>query len=159
LFRDDLFQRFQWVVKIPPLRERREDIPHLVRYFLQRHAPSPLEVSEETLALLSRLPWPGNIRELNRAVRRAVTNAISRGSEETTLDDFEIEERASPRSSADDDAPKVSEVRQEKRKSLKETLESLGGNISHAAKALGVSRVTVHKWINEDGIDLDRFKD
>ncbi|HEX5038383.1 MAG TPA: sigma 54-interacting transcriptional regulator [bacterium] len=157
-FRDDLFQRFQWVVKIPPLRDRREDIPHLIRYFLQRHAPSPLKVGEETLAVLQRLPWPGNIRELNRAVRRAVTNAIGRGAETASLDDFEIETRPSLPANSDGETPRATELRQQKRRSLKETLKALNGNISHAAKALGVSRVTIHKWINEDDIDVERMK-
>jgi DNA-binding NtrC family response regulator len=157
-FRDDLFQRFQWVLKIPPLRERREDIPHLVRYFLRRHSPRPLRISGETLDALQRLPWRGNIRELNRAVRRAVTNAISRGSDVASLDDFEMEDRNSPPSRPDGNVPKTLELRQQKRLSLKKTLESLDGNISHAARELGVSRVTIHKWINEDGIDVSKLK-
>ncbi|HSA58380.1 MAG TPA: sigma 54-interacting transcriptional regulator [bacterium] len=154
-FREDLFQRFQWVLKIPPLRERREDIPHLVRYFLMRHAPTPVGFTEETLAVLQRLPWPGNIRELNRAVRRAITNALSHGSDVASLEDFELE--GGP-VRVSHDGSKVSEIRQEKRRVLKETLASLNGNISHAAQALGVSRVTIHKWIDEDGIDPGEFR-
>lgn len=158
-FRDDLFQRFQWVVKIPPLRERREDIPHLVRYFLQKHAPSPVNVSEDTLGALKNLPWPGNIRELNRAVRRAITNALERGSETAALEDFEIEARGPEIARLDGETPTATEIRGEKRKALKDTLKTYSGNISHAAKALGVSRVTIHKWINEDGIDPKKFSD
>jgi len=156
-FRDDLFQRFQWVLKIPPLRERREDIPHLARYFLMRHAPTPVGVTEETLAVLQRLPWNGNIRELNRAMRRAITNALSRGSDVASLEDFELQ-GGSVKITPSPDAPKIFEVRKEKRDSLRGILKSLGGNISHASKALGVSRVTIHKWIKEDGIDPEKFK-
>lgn len=152
-FREDLFQRFQWIVKIPSLAERSEDVPHLVRYFLRKHAPKTLTISAEALAVLQKMAWPGNIRELNRAVRRAIANAVDRGADAVTLEDFELHEFPVP------ETEKPSEQRQEKRRSLKKTLESLSGNISHAAKALGVSRVTLHKWIDEDGIDVSRFKD
>jgi DNA-binding NtrC family response regulator/pSer/pThr/pTyr-binding forkhead associated (FHA) protein len=144
-FREDLFQRFQWILTIPPLRERREDIPHLVHYFLQQHAPEPLSVAPETLKILQQCEWRGNIRELNRAVRRAITNAISRGSGAVSWDDFEME-------TAKKSEQRPSEIRRDKRSSLKETLKSADGNISKAAEALGISRVTLYKWMEEDGL-------
>lgn len=150
-FREDLFQRFQWVVKIPTLAERRDDIPHLVRYFLMKHAPKKMAVAEDTLQTLRKMDWPGNIRELNRAVRRAITNAAERGASEVSLQDFELHEFPG-------ESVKVAEQRQEKRKALRKTLETFAGNISHAAKALGISRVTIHKWIDEDKISIEKYK-
>jgi formate hydrogenlyase transcriptional activator len=76
-FRSDLYYRLNvFPIRIPPLRERREDIPLLVRYFAQRFAKGlrrPIEsVSRESMEMLCRWPWPGNIRELQNVIERAV---------------------------------------------------------------------------------------
>ena len=76
-FRSDLYYRLNvFPIRIPPLRERREDIPMLVRYFAQRFAKGlrrPIEsVSRESMEMLCRWPWPGNIRELQNVIERAV---------------------------------------------------------------------------------------
>jgi len=94
-FRADLYYRLNvFPVRVPPLRERPEDIPALVRYFIQRYAKrlrKPIEsVSRESLDLLCRWPWPGNIRELQNVIERAVilcrgpVLAVSRTEFETT---------------------------------------------------------------------------
>src|SRR5207248_2504797 len=72
LFRQDLFYRLSVVeIRIPPLRERREDIPALVSHFLAQIGPGVKRVSAVALAALQRAPWPGNVRELKNAVVRA----------------------------------------------------------------------------------------
>jgi formate hydrogenlyase transcriptional activator len=76
-FRSDLYYRLNvFPIRIPPLRERREDIPPLVRYFVQRYAKrlrrAIESVSRESLDLLCRWDWPGNVRELQNVVERAV---------------------------------------------------------------------------------------
>jgi formate hydrogenlyase transcriptional activator len=76
-FREDLYYRLNvFPVNLPPLRERRDDIPHLVRHFVQRFARrmhKPIDsISTETMAALVRYPWPGNIRELENLIERAV---------------------------------------------------------------------------------------
>ncbi len=81
-FRPDLYYRLNvFPVRIPPLRERPEDIPPLVRYFVQRFAKrlrKPIDaVSRESMELLCRWPWPGNVRELQNVIERAVI--LSRG--------------------------------------------------------------------------------
>jgi two-component system response regulator AtoC len=87
-FREDLFYRLD-VIKIhmPPLRERRDDIPALVAHFLDKHRFSPTtppaRISEEALAILERHEWPGNVRELESTVLRAVV--LSRGAVITPL--------------------------------------------------------------------------
>jgi len=72
-FRSDLFYRINVVtLEIPPLRERRDDIPLLVDYFIRRYAPNrPLSISHEAMAYLMNYHWPGNIRELRNVVHRA----------------------------------------------------------------------------------------
>src|ERR1700729_1746721 len=81
-FREDLFYRLHWLpLTIPPLRARREDIPHLLRHFLARFCAeenrSITGISGEAMALLSQLDWPGNIRQLENAVYRAVVMSDS----------------------------------------------------------------------------------
>jgi formate hydrogenlyase transcriptional activator len=76
-FRSDLYYRLNvFPIRIPPLRERREDIPLLVRYFVQRFAKAlrrPIEsISRESMEMLCRWPWPGNVRELQNVIERAV---------------------------------------------------------------------------------------
>ena len=149
-FREDLYQRFDWIINVPPLRDRKEDIPLLVNYFLSQHAPEPLEIGPGVMEYLRSQGWRGNIRELHRAVRRAITQALARESRCVERCDFEFGQ-----------GPKhqpVSEVRLGKRESLSETLKTCGGNINHAAKSLGISRVTIYQWIKEDGIDLDSVR-
>lgn len=83
-FREDLFYRLNVVrIELPPLRERREDIPLLVDYFLeriarQRHAAEALRVSEEAMDMLKAYHWPGNVRELENTMQRACVLATSR---------------------------------------------------------------------------------
>ncbi len=82
-FREDLFFRLSAVtLRVPPLRERREDIPHLVRHFLRRHGPdlgvAEPAIEEEALAWWSGQPWPGNVRQLENAVRQATLQARPR---------------------------------------------------------------------------------
>jgi len=88
-FREDLFYRLnQYSIEIPPLRERPEDIPHLIRHFLDKYGAiynhSGLKMSERTLSIMVQYQWPGNIRELESVVRRY---ALS-GKEETILDEL-----------------------------------------------------------------------
>jgi two-component system response regulator PilR (NtrC family) len=78
VFREDLFYRLNVIsLHIPPLRERREDIPLLVRHFLDKFAAAggtpPKDMSAEALGMLERYPWPGNVRELENVIERAVT--------------------------------------------------------------------------------------
>jgi two-component system NtrC family response regulator len=70
-FREDLYYRLAVIpVHLPPLRERRSDIPLLVRHFLARHGGGEVAVADEALALLAAYDWPGNVRELQNAVER-----------------------------------------------------------------------------------------
>jgi Nif-specific regulatory protein len=79
-FRDDLYYRLNvWPIYLPPLRERREDLTHLAKYFLDRHAKEhrcdPPELTPEMLRLLQMHDWPGNVRELENYMERAVVLA------------------------------------------------------------------------------------
>jgi DNA-binding NtrC family response regulator len=81
-FREDLFYRLHVVsIKLPPLRERKEDIPFLVSHFMEKHKKEvkdrPLEISEKALQMLGNYSWPGNVRELENCVLRAMLLARS----------------------------------------------------------------------------------
>lgn len=72
-FREDLFYRLNvFPVTVPPLRERRADIPALTNYFIERYHGASLSVSKEALALLQKFPWPGNVRQLENVIQRAL---------------------------------------------------------------------------------------
>src|SRR5262249_28415709 len=82
-FRDDLYYRLNvWPIYLPPLRERREDIPQLANHFLQRHADEhrvdPPDLTPEMVLALTAYEWPGNVRELENYMERAVV--LARGS-------------------------------------------------------------------------------
>jgi len=143
-FRADLFFRLRVVeIRIPPLRERLEDLPLLVDFFLTKHArrldrPRP-DVAPESLAALARLSWPGNVRELESAVERAILLA-----EGAVLQpgDFLPGQSAAPSGSSA--PPRTSSVRaaasEAERRVIRAALEATGGNVTHAAIRLGLSR-------------------
>jgi len=91
-FRDDLFYRLNVVrIVLPPLRERREDIPALAEHFLSKYSSAGAFLSEEALRELEARSWPGNVRELENAIRRALVLADG---PELGPDDFQWDERA-----------------------------------------------------------------
>ncbi|HEV8268357.1 MAG TPA: sigma-54 dependent transcriptional regulator [Thermoanaerobaculia bacterium] len=150
-FRPDLYFRLSVVtLVIPPLRERPEDIPVLTERFLAsfQEAGAPKKtLSPEALALLSRYPFPGNVRELKHAIEQAMVFSTS---DRLVPDDFELlaaradmlpERQAQPADAAD--------VTPER---LKEALSKTRGNRVEAAKLLGVSRSTLYRLLRQHGV-------
>ena len=100
-FREDLFYRLHVIsIELPPLRDRREDIPLLVQHFLEKYAEEngrpPLELAPDALELLMEYDWPGNVRELENVIERAVV--LSTGSR-IAADRIPDNVRKAPRSS------------------------------------------------------------
>jgi DNA-binding NtrC family response regulator len=157
-FREDLYYRLNVVrLSIPPLRERREDIPLLADFFCKRYGKECgrdlLRVSPEALALLSRYDWPGNVRELENAVQRAA--ALCAG---PTIDAQDILLPKHPMSSpvspigqplTDQGLSVGITMREMEKKLICKTLEDTGGNRTHAAKCLGISLRTLRNKLNE----------
>jgi DNA-binding NtrC family response regulator len=141
-FREDLLYRVNVIpVTLPPLRERGEDIPSLVSHFLARIAvandravPS---VDPEALEALRRCPWPGNIRQLINALEYAVVTC--RG-EEIDVPDLPAYLSADPAC-----PPPARRRAALSREAVAQALANAGGNRTAAARALGVSRVTLWK--------------
>lgn len=144
-FREDLFYRLSVVpVHLPPLRERRNDIPLLVAHFLEEAAKRGQRakgIAKDTLALMMNYSWPGNVRELRNAVHFAIV--MSRGG---TLhpEHLPMELRRESEVGA-----KPGPSRKLDEESVARALKESAGNRSKAAKLLGVGRATLYRFLSE----------
>ena len=148
-FRQDLLFRLNTIeIRLPPLRERREDIPLLAAHFLRQHAEhyrKSLNAFEDAAmkALLAH-PWPGNIRELDHAVERAVLMTQSAC---VKANDLGLRP-------ARDGSPRLEDMSLEEVEGLliKKALQRFNGNVSHAANALGLSRSALYRRLQRYGL-------
>jgi DNA-binding NtrC family response regulator len=137
-FREDLLYRLNTVeIRLPALRDRREDIPELVQQFLGRAGTRPRQLSSAAMEALLAHSWPGNVRELEHVIERA--NLLALG-DEITVDDLMLR----PRTEA---APKLEEMtlEQVERYLIERALAAQGGNVSEAARVLGLSRSALYR--------------
>ncbi len=139
-FRHDLYFRLLGVrLRVPPLRERIEDVPLLVRALLERITMEPgmraVRLSRQATRELLRHRWPGNVRELEQTLRRAVLLAEGEVIQPADL------------GLADDQTTRREAIQSFDRGLVVRTLRAHGGNRTHAARALGISRSTLHRWI------------
>ncbi len=147
-FREDLYYRFaEIVVKIPTLAERPGDAGLLARHFIQRFAPEMNPqvkgLAPDALAVIDAYPWPGNVRELENRIKRAVIMADGRLVTAENLDLGEDEEGGG-------DALNLKAVREiADRKAIRRALARTEGNISGAAKLLGISRPTLYDLLKQ----------
>jgi two-component system response regulator AtoC len=165
-FREDLYYRLNVVnIHLPPLRDRRDDIPVLIDHFVQKIARECGRdvhgVSAEARDLLARYDWPGNIRELENVIHRAVVLATGRVLQ---LHDFPLEvtmPQARSRVTEDTGLPLKDACEQFERQYVLRVLDQLQWNVSGAARALGVHRNTIVQklsaWgVHRPGADADR---
>lgn len=154
-FREDLYYRINLItLKLPPLRQRREDIPLLVNYFAKENALATgldvPEITSEAMTWLTRQPFPGNIRELKNLVERTM---IVSGRNLLEVADFEASaitaERAMPKIASDgatlDDLEKSA---------ILSALETYDGNISKVAESLGITRQSLYRRLEKYGITI-----
>ena len=151
-FREDLYYRLNVItIKIPPLRERREDIPLLVQHFIDRLAHELSRtvegISEDALRLLINHDWPGNVRELENTIERAMVTCRSRL---LTLDDFSFLEQARPRPVWE--APVDMTLEDLETRAIAAMLQRTQGNIKEAATRLGIDRSTLYDRIRKHKI-------
>jgi formate hydrogenlyase transcriptional activator len=160
-FRQDLFYRLNVVpIEVPPLRERKDDIPLLVEYLIDRYAQTAgkniRDIERRTLKLFDTYDWPGNIRELQNVVERAVI--LSDG------DTFSVDETwftMSPLKATGPTVPFSDDLSQRERELIEAALQDSKGKISGpsgAAPKLGLPRQTLESRIKALGIDKYRFK-
>ena len=149
-FREDLFYRINLItLRVPPLRERRDDIPLLVRHFVdevsRRQGIDKPAIPADTLEMLARLPYPGNIRQLRNMVERAVI--MSSGTLDKNL--FENTTISVPAASAPISA--ASSLEDLEREAVAQALERAGGNLSSAARYLGITRQALYRRMDRYG--------
>jgi len=154
-FRQDLLYRINTVeINLPPLRERREDIKLLVEHFLQvyshKYERRGLGISKETLRRLGDYHWPGNIRELDHAMERAV---ILCDGDELQTDDFYFAPGAVARQPLAGAMPNSDYTLEALEKMMvQKVLVKHAGNITHAAKELGITRTALYRRIEKHGL-------
>lgn len=157
-FREDLFYRINLItVHLPALRERREDIPLLVRYFAERQAEAngmpTVEFSSEALTFLQKLPYPGNIRELKNLVERTLLVSGKR-----RLEAADFERQYTHTESGDVPQQNLSGLTLDEleKQTILQALKNYGGNLSHVASSLGISRAALYRRLEKHGISIDK---
>lgn len=153
-FRQDLLYRIRIArVRLPPLRERREDLPLLVRAFLADHCASTGKhvdaVSDEAMAILMEYAWPGNVRELRNGLEYAVIHMRSSilQADDLPPELLEILPRTDQEPAEQEDADITDTNR------LQTALRRARGNRTRAAALLGISRATLYRRLGESGLD------
>lgn len=149
-FREDLYYRLNVVeFNIPSLRERKEDIPLLIRYYIikyakKHHKPVPT-IGNDVLSLLNEYKWPGNIRELTNTIEYAVlfcsNNQITLNSLPDSI------QKSSQR--LIDQRLSLSELEQEERHKIKQLIEETGGNLSEVARRCQIARTTLYRKLEK----------
>ncbi|MCG6955416.1 MAG: sigma-54 dependent transcriptional regulator [Gemmatimonadetes bacterium] len=164
-FREDLFYRLSvFTIRLPPLRERPEEIPLLAHHFLQRYAEEfgkQIDViTPRAMAVLEAHDWPGNVRELEHAMERAVLLADGRSIDVNVIP-AGAESPSSAWSDVPDDAATLAERKQELRAESVDRIERLfvlkalrsaGWNVSQAARDVGMARPNLHALMRKHGI-------
>ena len=155
-FREDLFYRINLItVKLPALRERREDIPLLVRHFADRQAETNglprTEFSADAMQFLSRLPYPGNIRELKNLVERTI---LVSGKPTLDASDFDAQYiRHNDQKAAESTSFIGMTLDEIERQTILQSLERHKGNLSQVAMALGISRAALYRRLEKHNIN------
>jgi DNA-binding NtrC family response regulator len=167
-FREDLYYRLNVLpIHLPPLRERREDVPVLAAFLLERHGtrrtPAPEGFTAEALSALVRYDWPGNVRELENAIERAL--AVSDGPR--------IELEALPDEVAASVRPRLTQGAETRltyreavdlandrasREYLMSLMRELKGNVTEAARRAGMERESLHRLLKRYGVRSEDFK-
>jgi two-component system, NtrC family, response regulator HydG len=149
-FRPDLYYRLHVVtIDMPPLRDRREDIPLLVDHFINKlcatmNRPDPPQVTPEAMDLLIRYHWPGNVRELENAVERALV--IGRGRELRPAEfSFQLQTTGA--------AANGRSLEDVERAHIEHVWSESAGNHSRAARTLGIDRTTLYKKLKRYGLE------
>jgi sigma-54 dependent transcriptional regulator, acetoin dehydrogenase operon transcriptional activator AcoR len=165
-FRDDLFYRINtFALRLPALRERRGDIRILTDTFFRRFSQDLprgyLRIDEEVYELFERYKWPGNIRELENVIERAIavaeTDVITTGDLPANLqaERLGLAEAASGSMGNRGQEPSQADLEHERLKSL---IVETGGNLREVAKRMGISRSTVYYKLNKRGIPLESLR-
>jgi len=150
-FREDLFYRLNVIpLKVPPLRDRKEDIHLLADHFIKKHSlrckKEAPRISPETISALKSFEWRGNVRELENVIERTV---LLHRDEVLLPEQLVMEEMSGSGGGKGIVSNKAPSVKEMEKELIVKTLDELGGNRTHAAKALGISIRTLRNKLNE----------
>jgi DNA-binding NtrC family response regulator len=155
-FREDLLYRINLIaVHLPPLRERRSDIPLLARRFLhtvgQVYGKETLAIAPAALRWLQAAPWPGNVRQLRQTIERTV---LVSPRDVLEVADFEAAAAMEPAAAPRDPLPAVGSMTMDEieRAMIVKSLAHHAGNISRVAESLGMSRAALYRRLEKYGI-------
>lgn len=156
-FREDLYYRLNVMpLNIPPLRERKEDIPYLAEHFVQKLAPElgsrAHQISEAAIQRLLEYHWPGNVRELENVIERSL---VLSASESLGPDDIRLDTAPRPRAATPSDGflPDGMSLDDYEQQLIREALRRSNGNKSQAARLLGLSRNAFRYRLSQIGIE------
>jgi transcriptional regulator with GAF, ATPase, and Fis domain len=166
-FREDLYYRLSVIrIHVPPLRDRREEIPHLATYFLreasERLGKPDIHLSSEVLDVFTQFWWPGNVRQLKNEIQRAVALSPPEGTVEPAHLSPEISNTRLPASPMGTSRPRsmgrghpnlASAVEQVEREMIQAALDRSGGNISETARSLGLTRRGLYLKLRRLGLE------
>jgi two-component system, NtrC family, response regulator AtoC len=156
-FREDLFYRLNVVMlRLPPLRERQEDIPLLASYFLRMYSEANHKlirhITPEAMALLGRYHWPGNVRELQHTIERAVTLTMNSALLPADLPPRLQQQAVLPRPCS---SPPLLTLEELEKQHIQAVLRATQGNKKRAAQILGINRRSLYRMAKRYGLDLD----
>lgn len=166
-FREDLFYRIAaFPINVPPLRERRDDIPMLAEHFLNQAAEkcgkSITLISTEAMEMLINYDWPGNVRELENAIERAVLIEQSGVIQPSSLPPWIVSTKKSHTStvlrSEIADTNEIIPLEELEKQAIINALKITNNNIQQAAKALGINRATVYRKMEKYNIMVDDYR-
>ena len=149
-FRQDLYFRLNvFTIRVPPLRDRKEDILLLVNHFIQCYGTQDgiADFSPEFMNRLMRYDWPGNVRELENVVQRAVAMSTH-----PRLDFKDLPSTLAYRSQSMSGAVETARLQDLERRAIKEALDACGGDRVRAAKLLGIGKTTIYRKLKEYGL-------
>ncbi|NMC43018.1 MAG: sigma-54-dependent Fis family transcriptional regulator [candidate division Zixibacteria bacterium] len=155
-FREDLYYRINLItLNLPPLRERPDDIPLLVGYFVDNlrtiYRRPALAVGPRALAWLKTLPWPGNVRELKNLTERTALVTVR---DDLDLDDFQRQSHPAPGHTGELPAVGAFTLDEMEKSMILKALEFHGGNLSKVARSLGLSRAALYRRLEKYGIAI-----
>jgi DNA-binding NtrC family response regulator len=163
-FREDLYYRLSVIrIRVPPLRERREEVPHLASYFLreacERLGKPDVELSSAVLDQFAHYLWPGNVRQLRNEIQRAVALSVAGGAVTVEHLSPEISQLESPDAHslrprrAAQAVSLAAAVEQVERDIIGRTLDRTRGNISESARVLGLTRRGLYLKLRRLGLE------
>jgi len=156
-FREDLYHRLAaFPIKVPPLRDRREDIPILADHFIKKYAAaaekSIRDISTDALQMLMQHDFPGNVRELENVIERAVLYERTDRLQPQSLLLHQTRGSSQPATISPTDATDILTLKEAERRAIIKALKTTGGNISAAARTLGIDRSTLYQKMEKHNL-------